>query len=288
MKTILVTGGAGFIGSNLCRHLRDLGNNVTSLDNYFTGTENNHVQGVKYLNASTIDIASVVKERPDIVYHLGEYSRVEQSFNDFKRLQEYNMTGTRAVIDYCAKHSAKIIYAGSSTKFAQKAEGDVEAPYTWCKRMNTEYVMRYSEWFGLDYAVVYFYNVYGQNEISVGKYATLIARYTKQMREGRPLTVVAPGTQRRNFTHIDDIVSGLELVGNFGSGDLYGIGSEQKYSIDQVATMFGGAKEILPERPGNRLDAALHTDRIKELGWRCNVRLSDYIDNLRRNGWESA
>lgn len=288
MKKILVTGGAGFIGSNLCRHMRDLGNNVTSLDNYFTGTESNHVEGVEYLNANTVDIASIVTEPPDIVYHLGEYSRVEQSFSDFGRLQEYNATGTRAVIDYCAKHSAKIIYAGSSTKFAEKAKGDVEAPYTWFKRMNTDYVMKYSEWFGLDHAVVYFYNVFGKNEISEGKYATIIAHYTRQMREGRKLTVVAPGTQRRNFTHIDDIVYGLELVGNFGSGDLYGIGSDQKYTINQVATMFGGEIEILPERPGNRIDATLHNERLKELGWRCNVQLSDYINNLRCNGWVAA
>lgn len=287
MKNVLITGGAGFIGTNLCRHLRDLGSQVTSLDNYFTGCKTNHLDGVTYLEGNTKNIDKIVNIEPDIVYHLGEYSRVEQSFSDFHQLQDFNMTGTRAVVDYCARNKAKLIYAGSSTKFAAKSENYVEAPYTWTKRTNTDYINKYAEWFGLNYAIVYFYNVYGRNEISAGKYATLIGRYTAQMRDNEPLTIVAPGTQQRNFTHVDDIVTGLEIVGSHGEGDLFGIGSEQKFSVQQVANMFGGQQSLLPERPGNRIDADLNIQRTKELGWKSQIQLPQYVKQLKINNWIS-
>ena len=201
-KKILVTGGAGFVGSNLCERLaEDKNNDVYSLDNYFTGSFENHVDKVHYIEGSTADINDLVHFYPDLIFHLGEYSRVEQSFDDIEKVWHYNKDGIFAVLEFVRKTGAKIVYAGSSTKFADNGLGCRQSPYAWCKSTNTELVENYGNWFGIDYAIVYFYNVYGKREIKTGRYATLIALFAEKMRKGLPLTVVSPGTQLRNFTH---------------------------------------------------------------------------------------
>jgi len=274
---ILVTGGAGFVGSHLCERLVAEGHHVVSVDNYYTGSEKNHVDGVTYLESDTQWMSSVLVPNFDMVYHLGEYSRVEQSFDDFETVWEYNKLGTKAVLDFVKESNAKLIYAGSSTKFAFEHPGYVKSPYTWSKESNTEFVKLFCEWNNIDFAITYFYNVYGPREIEYGSYATLIALFKEKMENGEPLTVVSPGTQQRNFTHVSDIVDGLILVGMNGHGDEYGIGHPTAYTILEVAEMFGGDIEMLPERKGNRLSAKVITDKTKELGWNPKYELKDYI-----------
>ncbi len=278
-KTILVTGGAGFIGSNLIEQLvKDSTNRVISLDNYFTGKKENHIPGAEYIEGHTKDIATLVLEKPDLMYHLGEYSRVEQSFADMPIVWELNKNGTFAVLEFCRKNNIKIVYAGSSTKFGDGGLGRDQSPYAWTKASNTELVRNYGAWFGLHYAITYFYNVYGPREISVGQYATLIALFKGKFKNHEPLTVVAPGAQMRNFTHVDDIVRGLILVGEKGEGDDYGLGAEEGYSILDIAKMFGGEVAILPERKGNRMSASIDLSRSKnELGWHAEKKIADYI-----------
>lgn len=284
-KKVLVTGGAGFVGSHLCERLVMMGYDVYSLDNYFTGSESNHVAGVTYIRGETKDIALLVDFAPNIVYHLGEYSRVEQSFDDIEKVWTYNKEGIFAVLEFVRKVGCKILYAGSSTKFGDGGLGRSASPYAWTKASNTELVMNYGTWFNVPYAITYFYNVYGEREIQTGKYATLIALFKEKMRKNELLTVVSPGAQKRNFTHIDDIIDGLVLVGENGYGDEFGIGSEEGFSILDVANMFGGTVEMLPERKGNRMTADVVTDKTKALGWSAKQTLSDYIDTLRKNGW---
>jgi UDP-glucose 4-epimerase len=280
-KIFLVTGGAGFIGSNLCERLsRDKNNEVYSLDNYSTGSEKNHIEGVKYIKGSTLDIDKLVLLSPDYIYHLGEYSRVEQSFDDIETVWTSNKNGIFAVLQFCRKNSSKIIYAGSSTKFGDGGLGRSQSPYAWTKASNTELVENYANWFGLEYVISYFYNVYGRREISTGKYATLIAIFVEQYKNNRPLTVVSPGTQLRNFTHIDDIVSGLVLIGKYGSGDNYGIGCSKSYSILDIAKAFSSKIEMLPVRRGNRMSAKVVTEKTKELGWTETRSIMDYIKNI--------
>ena len=274
---ILVTGGAGFVGSHLCERLVADGHHVVSVDNYYTGSENNHIDGVTYLESDTQWMSSILIPNFDMVYHLGEYSRVEQSFDDFETVWEYNKLGTKAVLDFVKESNAKLIYAGSSTKFAFEHPGYVKSPYTWSKESNTEFVKLFCEWNNIDFAITYFYNVYGPREIEYGSYATLIALFKRKMENGEPLTVVSPGTQQRNFTHVSDIVDGLILVGMNGHGDEYGIGHPTAYTILEVAEMFGGDIEMLPERKGNRLSAKVITDKTKELGWNPKYELKDYI-----------
>ena len=276
-KNILVTGGAGFVGSHLCERLANDGNTVTSLDNYFTGSLDNHVEGVQYIQTSTSDIFEVIEETPDIIYHLGEYSRVEQSFDDVKLVHAYNTKGTFQVLEYVRQTGAKLIYAGSSTKFSDV--GADASPYAFTKAQNTQLVMNYGEWFDIDYAITYFYNVYGGREISEGKYATLIALFKDRIENSENLKVVSPGTQRRNFTYIDDIVNALVLIGEHGNGDGYGIGSDESFSVLEVAKMFNGEIEMLPERKGNRMTGEVVTEKTKALGWKPKHNLKTYIDN---------
>jgi len=278
---ILVTGGAGFIGSHLCELLINTGyKNIFSLDNYSTGTTNNHVEGVTYIEGSTKDIEKLIDFSPDLVFHLGEYSRVERSFFDIEHVWENNVFGTYAVLQFCINRSAKILYSGSSTKFADGGLGPTQSPYAWTKSSNTSLIKNYARWFGLKYSIVYFYNAYGGREINEGDYATVIGIFTSLAKQGKNLQVVSPGTQLRNFTHVDDIVSGLKLVGELGEGDGYGIGHDKSWSVLEVANLFNRKIEMLPERPGNRMDADLIVEKTKSLGWDAKINLDDYIAAL--------
>lgn len=279
--TILITGGAGFIGSHLCERLaQDPTNKVISLDNYFTGTKENHVAGVEYREGHTKDIEKLIPERPDIIYHLGEYARTEASFDDVPLVFDMNIVGTLAVLEFCRKKKSKLVYAGSSTKFADGGLGRDQSPYAWTKATNTELVRNYSEWFDFPYAITYFYNVYGPGE-RAGLHGTLIEIFRRKYLAGEPLTVRLPGTQRRNFTHVYDIVRGIVLVGQKGSGDEYGLGNEESYSILEIAQMFGMLPEMLPERKGNRMSGKIDTSRMKnEFGWKAEKSIKDYIGQI--------
>ena len=277
-KTILITGGAGFIGSHLIERLvKDKANKIISLDNYFTGSRDNHIPGAEYREGHTKDIERHVPETPDIIYHLGEYSRVEKSFNDIEFVWDLNKVGTFAVLEFCRKRNIKIVYAGSSTKFGDGGLGRDQSPYAWTKASNTELVRNYGKWFNLPYAITYFYNVYGPREISTGSYATVIGIFKELYKQGKPLTVVSPGTQTRNFTHVDDIISGLMLVGNNDEGDDFGIGSKTEYSILDVARMFSSEIVMLPKRKGNRMHSDIDTEKIESLGWKPKNDLAAHI-----------
>lgn len=285
-KKVLVTGGAGFVGSHLCERLsQDHELEVYSLDNYFTGSIHNHVKGVTYIEGSTEEIEHLITFTPYIIYHLGEYSRVEQSFDDMDKIWAYNKKGTFAVLEFVRKTGCKLLYAGSSTKYGDGGTGRDSSPYAWSKSSNTDLVINYGKWFDIKYAITYFYNVYGNREISSGKYATLIALFKEKMKTEGNLTVVRPGTQLRNFTHVDDIVDGLILVGKYGHGDEYGIGCPDEFSVLEVAELFGGKIEMLPERKGNRMSAEVICNKTRALGWAPKTRLIDYIKTLKQNKW---
>lgn len=271
---ILCTGGAGFIGSHLCEQLAKEGHNVVSLDNYSTGSFNNHVPDVTYYNRCTTSIDTLVFE-PDLIFHLGEYSRVEQSFADYDKVFASNVIGTHSVFEYARRKKVKIVYAGSSTKFGNN--GCNSSPYAWSKANNTQLIQNYSEWFGLDYAITYFFNVFGPREIATGAYATLVAKFLEQTKNGQNLNVTYPGSQIRNFTHVSDIVDGLIRVGMNGHGDGYGIGSPEQYTVMEVAEMCGGNIVMGPSAKGNRMMAPCDTTRTQALGWEPKMHLADYI-----------
>jgi UDP-glucose 4-epimerase len=280
MEAVVVTGGAGFIGSHLCEKLKSK-YKVYSIDNYFTGSERNHVEDVIYIRASAAEIGDHINFTPKYIFHLGEYSRVEQSFHDIEKVWEYNKLGILGVLEFVRKTGAKLIYSGSSTKFGDGGLGRNQSPYAWSKASNTELVVNYGDWFDISYAITYFYNVYGSREIKSGKYATLIALFAEKMKNNEKLTVVRPGNQVRNFTHIDDIIDALILIGENGFGDEFGIGAKESFSVLETAKMFGGEIEFLPARKGNRLTAEVMTEKTEELGWRQKHKLKVYIDKIK-------
>ncbi|GGJ79436.1 NDP-sugar dehydratase or epimerase [Pilimelia anulata] len=287
--TILVTGGAGFVGSNLIRHLvaDDPAAAIISVDNYFTGTADNHVDDarVTYLNASTIDLDKVWQDRglpsPAVVYHLGEYSRIVQSFAEGDLTWEYNMRGTKEVVHFAHRHGSKLVYAGSSSKFGNDGADENLNPYAWTKAKNVEYIRNYADWYGLEHAITYFYNVYGPGQITEGKYATVIGIFERQYLAGEPLTVVSPGTQTRDFTHIDDIVAGVIRCARDGSGDGYMLGTGREWPIIEVARMFGAPTALLPALPGERTRGRADTTRARALGWAPTRELPAYIEAFR-------
>ncbi len=283
-KNIIIIGGAGFIGSHLCEKLSS-NNKIISLDNYLSGSKKNHISGVEYIEGSSKDISKLIKNfSPDFIFHLGEYSRVESSFDDYELVIENNLLPFSKVLVFAKEHNAKLIYSGSSTKFAKYSGDEIHSPYAWVKSKNTEHLINYAEWFSLEYAIVYFYNAYGGNEIESGIYSTLIGIYKRLYREGvRELPVVEPGTQLRNFTHYSDIVNGLEAVAINGHGDGFGIGSDKSVSILDVVKFFGSSHKIIPSRRGNRKTADLVTENTKALGWSAKVDIEEHINEFIKN-----
>ena len=182
------------------------------------------------------------------------------------------------------KNKIRLVYAGSSTKFGEfndGGEGENKSPYAYFKSTNTNLVNNYGEWFGLDYAITYFYNVFGEREIGEGKYATLIAIFTRKYKNGEVLSINAPGTQKRAFTYVKDIVRGLLLVEEKGKGDGYCIGSEKSYSILEIAEKFGSKIEMLSAKKGDRDYSKINLTKMKELGWSAEKDIMDYIIEIK-------
>lgn len=277
-KNILITGGAGFVGSNLAKELHRK-NKVYIIDNYFTGNESNHIKGIKYFKAETIEVLKIFKNiKLDYIFHLGEYSRVEQSFDDINKVIEYNVRPLYEIVKLVEKNKAKLIYSGSSTKFSIYFPGDFESPYAWSKKNNIEFINLYSKWKKINYAITYFYNVYGPNEIQTGKYATIIGKFLYLKKTGKKsVPITLPGTQKRNFTHINDIVSGLLLVALYGNGDDYCIGSDENFSIIQVAKMLKMKISYTKSKQGNRKGSKMNKTKLKKLGWVAKIKLHNYL-----------
>lgn len=278
---VLVIGGCGFVGSHLCEALVPLAKSVTSYDNYFTGSIENHIKNVDYIHAETAHILDYkFSKKFSHIYHLGEYSRVEQSFEDIDKVFEYNHKPIYNILKFAKENNSKIIYSGSSTKFGDQETNAYKSPYAFTKKANAELVITYCEWFNLEYAITYFYNVYGNREISTGKYATLIAKFKKMVADGESyLPVVEPGTQKRNFTHINDIISGLIVVGSKGHGDGFGIGANESYSVLEIVDILNKKPYFLPERKGNRMSAPVITEKTQKLGWTQRHFLIDYLNS---------
>ena len=276
--TIVVTGGAGHVGSHVIEMLvADPNLRVISLDNYFTGREENHINGAEYRRGHTKAIEAIVPERPDIVYHLGEYARIAPSFEDVDKVYDMNMVGTFSVVEFCRKRSVgKLVYAASSTKFAIEGDGRHQNPYSFTKAANVDLIIDYGRWYDLPYAICYFYNGFGPRELGDSKYATVIAKFERQYLRGEPLTVVAPGTQKRAFTYVKDLARGIILAGEKGLGDGYALGMSKSYSVLQIAQAFGGPIEIIEGYPG-RVESANDPTKALELGWKPTVDLMDYI-----------
>ena len=283
-KTILVTGGAGFVGSHLCERLVLDGHTVISLDNYFTGTKENHVDGVEYREGHTKDIQALIPENPDLIFHLGEYSRVAKSLEEPEKVFDLNMEGTFGVLEFWRARGGKLVYAGSSTKFAGARPDGVLgrelSPYTWGKAVNSELVHNYGRWYDLPYSIAYFYNVYGPRERGgVDAYGTVIETFHQNILQGKPHQIRGTGEQTRSFTHVADTVEGLVIIGERGENDEYAISAEEVHSLLDVAHLYGGEVEFLEATKSTRSTGSEDTSKLEALGWSQKHTLEEYIQS---------
>lgn len=275
---ILVTGGAGFIGSNLIQKLVDEKHHVHSLDNYSTGLQSNEKFYALYHTGDVSNVGLMDKDF-DLIYHLAAFSRIQPSYNNPSEAFETNVTGTKEVLELARHSNAKVVYAGSSSKH----HNPYLSPYAATKHIGEELVKTYRTSYGIEAEIARFYNVYGPGEIVTGDMAAVIGKFREAVRTGKPLQIVGDGEQRRDFTHVDDIVEGLFRIGmkNEKHEDAWELGSGVNYSINQVADMFEHSKEYTIDQPGNyRETLRINSDAKYRLGWNPQDRLKSYIKSL--------
>lgn len=286
-RVAVVTGGAGFVGSHLCERLVQDGYTVISLDNYFTGTPENHVAGVEYRTGHTKDIAEHITETPAIVFHLGEYSRVAPSLEEPAVVWDLNIVGTLAVLEYWRSSGCKLVYAGSSTRFAGQHDGGAEgadrAPYNFAKFAMSELIHNYGRWYDLSYSIAYFYNVYGPRERAGqynGAYGTVVETFRQcALSDEKTCQINGDGSQTRAFTHVLDTVAALVLIAQKGERDEYAISAKEVYSLNELKDMFGLEAEYQASTKSTRSTGAEDTGKLEALGWQQQYQLSQYIDN---------
>jgi UDP-glucose 4-epimerase len=279
---VLLTGGAGFIGTNLIRRLVGEGHQVVSIDNYDSGLRENEVEGALYIDAD-IENIHLMDGNFDVCFHLAALSRIQPSFNNPSETFRVNTLGTEKVCEWARVNGIKMIYAGSSSRW----HNPYQSPYAMYKHLGEEVCKMYKSIYGSDIEIARFYNVYGPNEIVDGDWAAVIGIWRRQIRNGEPITIVGDGEQRRDFTHVDDIVDGLIRIAMSDEKheDAWELGTGTNYSINQVYNMFherfGVEKIHLPDQPGNyRETLRENNDAIERLGWYPADKLTDYINNL--------
>lgn len=285
IKNILVTGGAGFIGANLIKRLKKEGHNITSIDSYISGKVDNHISGVNYIKLNTKDFNKkhqLYYGKFDVVFHLGEYSRIVSSFDDVNEVWLSNSLGTFNVVEYCRMNKVKLIYAGSSTKFAD--EGVNHSPYSFTKGKSSDLIKNYADWYGLEYAICYFYNVFGEGYDSspVNGYESVISVFEKQFKKCEPLTICGDGKQSRSFTYVGDIVDGLIKAWEYGDNGEFQLNNENIYTILEIAKMFSDNITYIPARKGDRLTSTATNNNSRELlGWKTTKNVDEWINQLK-------
>ena len=287
-KIIVVTGGAGFIGSNLIGHLLDKTKfNIISLDNYTSGKKKNHIDNkrVKYLNCDTSDIKKTlnkIKNKIHTIFHFGEFSRIYQSFLKIEDCLNSNTVGSNAVFNFCLLNKIKLIYSATSASIGHNGNDKNLSPYAFTKAKNLEILENLRKWFSFKFEIIYFYNVYGPNQITEGDMATVIGIFERQYRQKKKLTVVRPGNQTRSFTHVYDTVNVCYLAWKHNKCRHYSISNKKHYSILEVAKMFTRKIKYLPVRKGERYASALTKMYLSKKVYQLygDLQLKNYVKNI--------
>jgi len=288
---IVVTGGAGFVGSNLIKKLiLKTKFYIISIDNYTTGSKKNHIKNsrIKYLKGETENIAKILfdkKKKIKTIFHFGEFSRIYQSFLKMDDCIKSNSIGSNAVFNFCLSNKIKLIYSATSASIGNKGNDKNLSPYAFSKAKNLEFLENLKKWFGFKFEIVYFYNVYGPNQICKGDMATVIGIFEEQFKNKKPLTVVKPGSQSRRFTHISDTIDACFYAWKKDKNRHYSISSKESYTINEVAKMFKSKIKYLPPRRGERYASALTSLNLSNKVYKLfgKKKLLDYVNNFIKN-----
>lgn len=279
MKHALVTGGAGFIGSNLVDKLVDRGVKVEVWDCLSTGKKEN-VNPKATFRMVKCQADLFTHESFDVIFHLAAEARIQPSFHQPVMTCESNVIGTVNMLEFAKRMNAKFVYAGSSSFYHDPYVN----PYSWSKWIGEEACKMYHTVWGTKCSIARFFNVYGPRHLETGAYATVIGIFERQKRNNEALTITGNGEQRRDFTHVFDIVDGLVGMAEHDSGscDIFNLGTGRNYSINELAQLFRpDSVEYLPKRPGEAdvtlADASLARERF---GWEAKIKLEDYVNNF--------
>jgi UDP-glucose 4-epimerase len=278
---VIVTGGAGFVGTNLCKKLVELGHIVTSIDNYSTGKIENHIDGVRYEDfdiRKVHDYKWVYNKHPDIIFHLAAIARIQPSFENPQDYFTTNANGTLKIANYCSKNNVPLIYAGSSSHHS----GKFKNPYTFSKDIGEEIIQLFQEHYKLKSSIVRFYNVYGPHQLTEGGYTTLIGRWLNNIEKGIKCEIYGDGEQRRDFTHVNDIVDALiSIQKQQVYGHIFELGKGKNYSVNEVAKILNIKPKYKPAKLGEARET-LNTDTLAKslLGWEPKINLPDYLNKF--------
>ena len=272
---ILVTGGAGFIGTNLIKRLLQDRHEVISIDNYNTGLKENHQEGCEYLEHDIRSITSYNFINPDVVFHMAAIARIQPSFKNPIDYFTTNANGTLNLVNWCAENNVSLIYAGSSSKHS----GRFKNPYTFSKDIGEDIIELYKKHYYLSTTITRFYNVYGPYQLTEGGYTTLIGRWLNNIKNGIQCEIYGDGEQRRDFTHVDDIIDALVgIMDNKVYGYDFELGRGKNVSVNEVAEMMNIIPIYKDPKPGE----ARHTLNQDQqagiiLGWNPKINLIDYL-----------
>lgn len=273
----LVTGGAGFIGSHLVDRLVSLGHTVKVWDNYTTGRKENHNPKARYYDINVADISPEhhAKDAQEVIFHLAGEARIQPSFRNPETVHHSNVTGTAKILELARFTGAKVVFAGSSSVYHDKYAN----PYSFSKQIAEDYCTMYSQIFNVPTMIARFFNVYGKRQLDEGAYATVIGIFERQYRENKPLTVTGTGDQRRDFTHVSDIVDGLIGMSELHTyANVYNLGTGKNHSINEVADLFGKPKTYIPKREGEAWTTLADISKSQQdFGYEPKVSLEDYI-----------
>ena len=272
---VLITGGAGFIGTNLCKRLINDNHKVWSIDNYSTGNKQNEIKGVNYLNFDIRDNFYNNISEIDVIFHLAALPRIGPSFSNPKEVCDINVGGTHNILEYARKHKIPVIYAGSSSFWG----GVYKNPYTFSKWQGEELCKMYEQIYGLNVTICRFYNVYGDYMPIDGEYRTVLPIFLEKYKNGEPLTITGDGEQRRDFTHVNDIVDAMVKVVELNKwGSVYELGRGENHSINEVVHMFNSERIYIDKIPGETRNTLCKSELArKKLKWNPKINLKDWI-----------